>query len=364
MISSFSSFVEFFAAIYVTMAVNNDFCSNFWIPQYYKEMDLLLKTYDFSGSSSIHDKLMSEIKAKYDIVQNHAHFRGFILLTLCVFYLIFMGYEDQNNCHSVNHNVPILYCTVLVGITLLFSSKILVTWKWTIIMVFVYFLFYVILKIGNWQTLADSDVSLFLFEYKSILLIGIIILPIIYQIFVYWLHSSIYKGYLKYHVAEEYNRFRKSMAGIKTKNKSMVDKIYMDAWTDAAFNSSEDPTLTNFYNVLNEQLLLIASPSYWQLFSSWGMHCFHKLRRKNDQTSGPAIDIYAIQEVFPQATVSIQSESSNKSALDFTDEYQQYCKWKKTAGKNSSVKTYCTSKGISSKDMIAWLRVNKPDKTK
>ena len=68
MISNFSSFVEFFAAIYVTMAVNNDFRSNFWTPQYYKEMELLLNTYDFSGSSSIHDKLMEEIKSKYEVV--------------------------------------------------------------------------------------------------------------------------------------------------------------------------------------------------------------------------------------------------------------------------------------------------------
>lgn len=60
MISNFSSFVEFFAAIYVTMAVNNDFCSNFWTPKYYKEMDSLLKEYNFSGSSFIQDHLMDE----------------------------------------------------------------------------------------------------------------------------------------------------------------------------------------------------------------------------------------------------------------------------------------------------------------
>ena len=62
MISNFSSFVEFFAAIYVTMAVNNDFCSNFWTPKYYKEMEGLLNTYDFAGSSNIHKKLRDEIK--------------------------------------------------------------------------------------------------------------------------------------------------------------------------------------------------------------------------------------------------------------------------------------------------------------
>lgn len=95
MISNFSSFVEFFAAIYVTMAVNNDFCSNFWTPKYYKEMDSLLKEYNFSGSSFIQDHLMDEIKHKYEIVQNLAHYRGFIVLILCIYYLIFMGFENQ-----------------------------------------------------------------------------------------------------------------------------------------------------------------------------------------------------------------------------------------------------------------------------
>lgn len=132
MILNFSSFVELFAAIYVTMAVNNDFCSNFWTPRYYKEMELLLKTYDFSGSSSIHDKLMDEIKVKYEVVQNRAHFRGFILLTLCVCYLVFMGYENESNSQIVGHYVPLLYSTIIVGFTILFSGVLLTNWRRTI----------------------------------------------------------------------------------------------------------------------------------------------------------------------------------------------------------------------------------------
>lgn len=97
MISNFSSFVGFFAAIYVTMAVNNDFCSNFWTPKYYKEMDLLLKRYDFSGSSVVLNRLMEEIKYKYETVQNRARYRGFVVLILCIYYLIFMGFENERN---------------------------------------------------------------------------------------------------------------------------------------------------------------------------------------------------------------------------------------------------------------------------
>lgn len=362
MISNFSSLVEFFAAIYVTMAVNNDFCSNFWTPKYYKEMELLLNTYDFSGSSSIHDKLMEEIKSKYEIVQSHAHFRGFILLTLCVSYLIFMGYEDDINSLAVGHYVPLLYSTVLVGMTILFSGLILTKWKRTILMVCLYAVVYFVLKIGNWDFLANLFVSKFLYTYKTQLMIGIILLPIIYQIYVYWLHSSIYKGYLKHHVAFEYERYQKSMAGIKAKDRSKVDNIYMTAWTEAAFASGSDPTLTSFYKVLNQQLLIIASPSYWKLLCSWAN--FHlkriwlKVKKEKKKSMSERIDG---DNVLIQ-NMSIQNECNSVPVLDFTQEYADYLVWKKSAGKRNSVTAYCQLKNIPLKDMKAWLRVNNPGK--
>ena len=361
MISNFSSFVEFFAAIYVTMAVNNDFCSNFWTPKYYQEMESLLKTYDFSGSSSIHEKLMGEIKAKYEMVQNRAHFRGFILLTLCVCYLIFMGYENQDNCMDIAHYIPLLYSTILVGITILFSSKLFINWRCVILSVIAYFLVYIVLKAGNWESVAICPVSMFLFRYKSILLIGIVIFPVVYQIFVYWLHSSIYKGYLKYHVRIEHERFKKSMDGIKNRDKSKVDKIYLDAWTDAAFASNEDPTLTSFYEVLNQQLLRISSPSYWQLFYSWMHHHSERLLRRTTIGKGVDTDTDVYKNDINLQNMSIQTEKSHSAALDFATEYLQYRQWKKSAGKKGKLKVFCTDNGISYRDMIAWLRVNKPE---
>lgn len=364
MILNFSSFVELFAAIYVTMAVNNDFCSNFWTPRYYKEMELLLKTYDFSGSSSIHDKLMDEIKVKYEVVQNRAHFRGFILLTLCVCYLVFMGYENESNSQIVGHYVPLLYSTIIVGFTILFSGVLLTNWRRTIFAVLVYTLVYVILKIGNWEVLSNHPISMLLYTYKTQLLIGIILLPIIYQMYVYWLHSSIYKGYLRHNVAFEYERFKKSMSGIKDRDKTKVDKIYMDVWTETAFASSGDPTLTSFYKVLNQRLLLIASPSYRDLLFSWIKFHFNKLWQRVKRTEAKTTVVKASCNDDIQQNLSIQNESNTKPVLDFTNEYQQYCTWKKTTGKNGNIKAFCMAKGISYKDMTAWLRVTKPEKTK
>lgn len=360
MISNFSSFVEFFAAIYVTMAVNNDFCSNFWTPKYYKEMDSLLKEYDFSGSSSIHDSLMDKIKHKYENVQSRAHYRGFIVLMLCIFYLIFMGYEDETNRMSVEHYIPILSDTILVGLTLIFSRQILKNWRRTIICVIFYVLVYVFFKCVHLDVLETHVIVIAIFKYKSLLLIAIILLPIIHQLYIYWLYSSVYKGYLKHHVSEEYKRYKDSMLGIKTKDKSKVDEIYMKAWSDAMFISNEDPTYTTFYQVLTKQLLCIASPTQWQLLMSWIK--YHMKRIFSKEKEGP-------QSVMNETNTNnekvsdnplVQYERKDKKALDFTKEYNKYIIWKKNVGKKNSLKTFCTENSLNYKDMTAWLRINRP----
>lgn len=79
--------------------------------------------------------------------------------------------------------------------------------------------FYIVLKVLNDDTISAHPISLFLYKYKCHIMIGVIILPVVYQIYVYWLYSSIYKGYLKNMVSIEYERFQTSMEGIKNKEK-------------------------------------------------------------------------------------------------------------------------------------------------
>ena len=114
--------------------------------------------------------------------------------------------------------------------------------------------------------------------------------------------------------------------------------------------------------VLNQQLLRIASPSYWQLLSSWILHHLKGLSKKRKSANNGQIVADDEKHEMIQQSISLQTECTRSAALDFTKEYLQYCEWKKTAGKNNSIKTFCSKKGISAKDMIAWLRVTKPNK--
>lgn len=72
MISNFSSFIEFFAAVYVTMCIDNVYCKQFWTPVYYKEMNSLLSSYDFTASNLSIDKIKDEIESTNKRVQSYS----------------------------------------------------------------------------------------------------------------------------------------------------------------------------------------------------------------------------------------------------------------------------------------------------
>ena len=123
-----------------------------------------------------------------------------------------------------------------------------------------------------------------------------------------------------------------------------------------------DPTLTSFYEVLNQQLLRISSPSYWQLFYSWMHHHSERLLRRTTIGKGVDTDTDVNKNDINLQNMSIQTEKSHSAGLDFVTEYLQYRQWKKSAGEKGKLKVFCTDNGISYRDMIAWLRVNKPEK--
>lgn len=97
MISNFSSFIEFFAAVYVTMCIDNAYCKQFWTPVYYKEMNSLLSSYDFTASNLSIDKIKEEIESTNKRVQSYSQHKGSIMLCYCVVLLTFIGFEDSKD---------------------------------------------------------------------------------------------------------------------------------------------------------------------------------------------------------------------------------------------------------------------------
>ena len=359
MIANFSSFIEFLAAIYVTMCLDNQICRNFWTPDYFESMKTILEGYDFEGSSNLFQKLQDEINNIYGRISNLSQKKGGFMLGFCVWLLILIGLEE-NIKNELWGYIPFLLSCFYVFVIVFFSKFILYKWKFVVLTLLGLFATFVISYIyANQIYLWTSSLTSILLELKYFVFIIVLLLPILHQLWVNWIYSSVYKGYLKKQVKLEYEKYKKSKEGIEKRKKDIVDPEYLEAWNDLYFNNEDsDRSITIFNRVLYKRLLKIASPSIWGLFWSllchWGMRVYKLFSEKSDvNIGGMEISLNISNDIF-----SVIPKERVK--LDFSEEYKEYCQWKKTRKSKKSIKDFCTEKNINAKDMIAWLRVNKP----
>lgn len=277
MLSNFSSLIELFSAVYITMCIDNSYCRNFWTPSYFDEMDKLLGQYDFSQTELSIENLKKKIKATNSRIQKYSQYKGAILLNFCILLLIFIGFENEQNCDVATY-APMVYVASLVAFVVCFANLVLRSWRWVCSWTVFLFCCYFYLKHSNFQDVLCNNYVNIVYRNFSHFIVAIIIIPVLHQLYLDWLYSRIYKGYLKKKLEKEYTKYQSSLQGIKTKNKKLVHKHYMPACIDICFETDEDEdeSYTAFNRVLQNRLVKATSPSQINLIFSLIIHWGHR----------------------------------------------------------------------------------------
>lgn len=259
MLENFSSLVEFFAAVYVTMTINNDYCENFWTPQYYKEMEHLLDKFKFNTSSTSNKELINAIKTTYQKIQGNARRRGAVMLWFCVMVLIYIGFEDDNAicAKAIIHYKPLFYSQSILLLIVLFPNYLMKSWRWVSFWIFTITVFYALVKYTDIGLYFDNSLLEWGYSSSKSILLGMLLFPVLYQTLLFWEYSRMYKGYLGNKVQIEYEKYTKSLAGIQTGDKDKVDPEYKSVYGDYIITnrSNEDNSLEQFNKLLYSRLL-------------------------------------------------------------------------------------------------------------
>lgn len=360
MIANFSSLIEFIAAVYVTMCLNNDIFKRFWTPDHYSKIKAVIGSYNFQSSSNQFEKLLSDIRSLSKRIDSISRKKGAFMLGVCVLLLIFIGFEEENSQELYE---PLVYGCLCSFIILGLQKIIFKKWKYVvfsmILLIVIYFISFSCLPC--WY---DNQFYRLVFDYlidhKKILIIILVLFPILHQLTINWLYSSVYRGYLKDRIHDEYEKYDNSKKGIEQRRKDLIDKEYLQAWNDEYFNNGGlDWSLTIFNQVLNRRLIQAVTPSVyilcWSLLKHW---CTYKipamLKKKNKKidSSNSGVEIPA-EYIHPQYS----------QVLDFTVEYNNFLRWRTTCGEPyPSLKLFCDQNNIKYKDMVAWVKVNKPSR--
>lgn len=169
------------------------------------------------------------------------------MLGVCVLLLIFIGFEEENSQELYE---PLVYGCLCSFIILGLQKIIFKKWKYVvfsmILLIVIYFISFSCLPFG-YDSQFYGLVFDYLIDHKKILIIILVLFPILHQLTINWLYSSVYRGYLKDRIHDEYEKYDNSKKGIEQRRKDLIDKEYLQAWNDEYFNKSVDKyiNLTN-----------------------------------------------------------------------------------------------------------------------
>ena len=346
MLAEFSSYIEFLAAVYVTMTINNDFCSKFWTPDNTEGFKKALTNYQFDGSSSVFDGMVKDFNTRYVFVESLSHKKGAVMLILCIIALVILGFEESLDNKALA--ISFYLVAVLSFILLVFPKLFIQRWERVIISMIVIGAISLLGYNYSENLLPHFESFKWIYHKRKVILVLFLIWPIIYQLFINWLHSNVYLSYLDDTVKREFTRYQKSKQGIHENNRDMVAPEYFEAYGTAHINNDGQDSENTLTEVLRTRLTERTNPSYCILIK-WEIYkILHKLKRSKHLSDTP-------QNIVRQS-ISDYVGAGATACLDFSKEYEKFNKMKK-AGSTKKLKDFCKAENINFKDMCAWLRV-------
>lgn len=349
MISNFSSLVEFMAAVYITMCVDNELCNKFWTKKLTLEIEEEINKYSFAKNQPFYRSLQNKIFSKQSRIILFSRKKGAYMLSLSLMSLCLFGFESDMYNKTLLYRQSLTVVLILSMLIFLLYRLLFCKWKFVFLSsLFVMGTFlYLIEETPDWLKISFLVTTL---KCNQFLFCGLIFIPAVYQLLENWIFSNIYKGYLKDAIKKEYDLYSVSYKGIKEGTPDKVNKIYQKAWNDNIMISKNfDTSLNCLYDLLQKRLLSIVNPNSFQIIISLAKYYWKRLKTHFTKQNKVVIPEYSLTHYADK--------------INYETQYNDFLSLKNNNNK-LSIRQYCQDKNINAKEMIAWLKVKKPSKNK
>lgn len=262
MITYLSSYIQFLAAIYVTICIDSLICRRFWSPDYYNLVTRKLAVFDNSISTPKRKRLEQQIHEKEHMLDSRSRKRGAIMFTFCLLLLWYIGFEKPYTQSTfIARNIPLASLCFLTFVSLLSCKWISRRWRYTLLVCICLSLAFAILILFISDLSIESSCWLNWLGFTKRAITVLVLLPIFYQLYVNWLYSKAYIIYLDSNINDEYKRYTCSKKGFEEKDETLVDPSYDSAFRKILLKKMEgDNAMTELNNLLYEHLCVCCNP--------------------------------------------------------------------------------------------------------
>lgn len=225
-----SSYIQFIAAVYLTMSIDQLFGRYFWSVYHYKSINGLLRS---AKVPSVNQKEILDVaKSAEEQEVKQSRKRGTYWLLICLLLLIYTGFETpmilSADIYSFYIVVPIAFLIYAFG------KYILNQWKKVYAVVCGLVILFFILKwifikyVSSYASLHVESTARELIYFKWAIIIAIS-LPIIVQMLRNWLYSHLYLKYVESHIYKCMNEYNAARAFKTGDEISEIAAIYHNA---------------------------------------------------------------------------------------------------------------------------------------
>lgn len=358
MLANYSSYLELLAAVYTSMYIGDLFLE-FWTPNYFDNLRNALKSYNPDNQTISIEELIESNEYWVQKTKNKIKRRAVMMFCTTTFLLLVVGIESSNVGNSLllgklyNSIVLVLFVEFVLYICLL-RNWVFSKWKFTTLSIF---------------SLGVIGLSAFFFEipllsyinpyHKWIVpfVLSLLTIPIVWQLFVSWLFSSAYSGYIRSKLSMESNKYNRAKRAIEEGDSEAIPKEYKKALLGGICSNTRtspgDICMQHFYDRFGERLQdLCKPPRAYVMIWSWCCYklvsFFHFLKdvfsRKSKNVHSESLSVNGVSLVVEDESVSI----------NYSKEYVEY-QMEKAKNKKLTLKEFCNSHGYNRHGMITWL---------
>ena len=258
--SELDTFVQLFAAFYVTLSVENQIFRQFWTPAYYKTVINLMPQYGFRNSSRFHQQFIDRIQELSHDLETESRKKGACMLMVCIVLLGYSIFFPEDSETPVFHYLSLTTYAILSLVGIICSHYWFKRWRYVVLYglfsLFLAIIFFFFFK--KWLYSIDTQES-----YKELwevvtktCIILVLILPIVWQLFINWLYSEVYQRHLISLLNTEADLYRRFWKAYFKGEQSGIPDAYKDVLLAAFMNgTSLDLKVTEITRTLYERLL-------------------------------------------------------------------------------------------------------------
>jgi len=314
-LQNFSSLLEVFTAIYVSMFID-EILVNIWTPDYKDKIGHLIEKMKLPAINFFVKKVKDGIDDNAKRIRGHMKRKAAFFFVLCISLLLLAGLESGSKTLPPNEYFIVAILSAIGGLFFIFGRWMFSSLRMVAVSVLIYTGVFVILYFsdfaGQW-----ADASFFKFVNVRIAtasFLTAVAVPIIWQLFLIWIYARPYKGFMREKVSKEAYIYGKAYIAYKIKDMAALPLEYEAVARDfVSTPAEEDTSFSSLNTILVRRLSVLCEPPLpMKVFWSWIKFNFRgRHNREAEYLERNGLDYDDIYDNRPVASI-VMSEEDNQ----------------------------------------------------